>query len=894
MRRSSATGPQSRTHGLDWLAETSTAMVELSADDDAYLFVAEKVQELIGDGIVVISEIDEQKEISTIRSLVGLGKGSKLLMDTLKRDPVGMEFPIFEREGFDLDRGEIVRLPDNLHTLTSGKLSKGVSRTVEKILGIKEIHSIDLSWEGQIFGNISLILRSPGLKEKTTIETFVRVASVLLQKRLAVEAMVDSEWRYRNLFESSPEGIAIMDTDGVIIDYNGVQSHILGLPRENVIGKTFFELGLVPEDELERLMGIFERIIAGEEVEPFEVVIEEGDVRLDLEILPGLVRKGGEIVAIQVITKDVTERNRAEHARRELEVQYSSIFEKGNDGIAVLQNDRVVFWNDRVLEITGLTEEDISTTDFSSLISPEDRKATMERYERRKRGEAVESVYEITVKGSGGSVPVEINANIIDYQGSPATLVFVRDISERARSARVLEESEEMFRLAFDHATIGRALATPEGKFVKFNQVACDMVGYTQDEILKMTWMDITHADHMQESFDLMSKLMQGRIPAFTIEQRAVRKDGNIIWVNLTVVLARDSEGDPMYIIGEMENITARKLGEMKHLESEQRYKSLFEQSMDAVYITRRDGTIVDLNPAAYALLGYSPQDIEDLPADQIYVNPEERFVFQKEIEQKGYVKDFETQFRRKDGSVIDCIITSSVRKDEKGLAIGYQGIIHDITQRKRAAALIEDSLKEKEVLLKEIHHRVKNNMQVISSMLSLQATYIEDEDMLKIFDESQNRVKSMGLIHNKLYQSADLSGVDLMEYTQTLGGQLIHSYGADASGITIRVDGSDIKLGIDRAVPVGLILNELISNSLKHAFPDGRGGRILVNFEGESGGRITIDYSDDGIGIPQDIDFRDTKSLGMELVTTLVEQIEGSIELSRDDGTRFVIGFTE
>jgi sensor domain CHASE-containing protein len=201
----------------------------------------------------------------------------------------------------------------------------------------------------------------------------------------------------------------------------------------------------------------------------------------------------------------------------------------------------------------------------------------------------------------------------------------------------------------------------------------------------------------------------------------------------------------------------------------------------------------------------------------------------------------------------------------------------------------LQGSVEEKEVLLKEIHHRVKNNMQIISSLLSLQSTYIRDSAAREIFKESQNRVKSMALIHEKLYHSKSLANVDIDEYVRDLTADLVRSYGAGGK-VTLKIDVGDISLGVDTAIPCGLIINELVSNSLKHAFPHGE-GEVHVRVR-SVGNRIELTVADNGVGMP-DTDFKKTETLGLRLVVILVEdQLNGEIKLESNGGTAFCITF--
>jgi len=221
-----------------------------------------------------------------------------------------------------------------------------------------------------------------------------------------------------------------------------------------------------------------------------------------------------------------------------------------------------------------------------------------------------------------------------------------------------------------------------------------------------------------------------------------------------------------------------------------------------------------------------------------------------------------------------------------------YEQAQREITERKRAEEQLKISLTEKEVLLKEVHHRVKNNLQVISSLLHLQSKQTKDPAVLGMFLESQYRVRSMALVHERLYQSEDLSGVDAAEYFRDLASYLHRSYGATSSQVSLKVDVDPVSLGIDVAIPCGLIISELVSNALKHAFPDGRRGQVLVQLHLGQGSRCALVVGDDGIGLPQDLDLEATQSLGLHLVNRLVAQIEGSIDLDKVGGTTYTITF--
>jgi two-component sensor histidine kinase len=240
------------------------------------------------------------------------------------------------------------------------------------------------------------------------------------------------------------------------------------------------------------------------------------------------------------------------------------------------------------------------------------------------------------------------------------------------------------------------------------------------------------------------------------------------------------------------------------------------------------------------------------------------------------------------------------LQKRSDSLQSANKELLLEISERRLAQEQLSASLGEKDVLLKEIYHRTKNNMQVITSLLNLQSSQIDEPRYVALFDESRNRISSMALVHEKLYLSKNLSSIEFNDYITSLANGLLTFYGTSSGNISLAINAGEIILGIDTAIPCGLIINELISNSLKHAFPEGKGGSIVIELKKTAAGsaldsEYELTVSDDGIGIPENIDIRNTKSLGLQLVTNLtIHQLRGSIEFRRHGGTSFIIRFRE
>lgn len=231
---------------------------------------------------------------------------------------------------------------------------------------------------------------------------------------------------------------------------------------------------------------------------------------------------------------------------------------------------------------------------------------------------------------------------------------------------------------------------------------------------------------------------------------------------------------------------------------------------------------------------------------------------------------------------------------DDYGKVTGSVIVAHDITERKLAEDQIKASLKEKEVLLREIHHRVKNNLQVIHSLLRLQSYHVQDETCLGILKDVENRVRTMALVHNKLYESRNLADLNVDEYVVGLVDYLLGSYMTNGSRIAVKTDIARLSFGVDTAIPLGFIITELVSNCLKHAFPEGREGQVIISLRSVGSEEFELIVEDDGVGIPMDVNFRDPDTLGLDLVNTFADQLDGTIALGGEHGAEVRVRFRE
>jgi two-component sensor histidine kinase len=255
-------------------------------------------------------------------------------------------------------------------------------------------------------------------------------------------------------------------------------------------------------------------------------------------------------------------------------------------------------------------------------------------------------------------------------------------------------------------------------------------------------------------------------------------------------------------------------------------------------------------------------------------------------------VRDVEVDVMNRDGRAVQLLGYASPLFDEAGQVRGCLGTYVDITERRQMEAQLRAALHEKEVLLREIHHRVKNNLQVVSSLLDLQAEVAEDPRVRTVFEESQHRIQAMALIHESLYLSDALTHIDAAAYIKSLSERLFDATHPPESRITLTLETQPVMLTPQTAIPCGLLLNELLSNALKHAFPDDRRGAIHIALRQKSSGQCILTVRDSGVGFPAETDFRTTESLGLQLVCLLTEQLGGTIALERNGGTVFTITF--
>jgi PAS domain S-box-containing protein len=347
-------------------------------------------------------------------------------------------------------------------------------------------------------------------------------------------------------------------------------------------------------------------------------------------------------------------------------------------------------------------------------------------------------------------------------------------------------------------------------------------------------------------------------------------------------------EHDPGFVL-----ITHENISEYKRLEKQ--FRQAVESAPNAIVLVNESGSILMVNVQTETCFGYPRTELIGQPVELLvperlrsaHIGFRQAYLASPVSRPMGAGRDL--YGLRKDGTEFPIEIGLGLINDENGIIV-LSSII-DITERKHASDKLKEALYEKEMLLKEVYHRVKNNLQVVSSLIGLQAKNVKHDLTAAMLKQSADRIKAMALLHEKLYQSKDLARIDFNEYIRSLVEHLQFGYGASPGKITITMKVDNVFLDVDTAIPCGLIINELISNALIHAFPNDRSGEISISFRQEQNEIILI-IADNGIGFPANLDFKKTSSLGLQLVVTLTDQLMGRMSLDQSNWTMFTLQF--
>ena len=451
------------------------------------------------------------------------------------------------------------------------------------------------------------------------------------------------------------------------------------------------------------------------------------------------------------------------------------------------------------------------------------------------------------------------------------------EITERLMTENALRESQDRFRAVSESAVDGIVVADREGNITSWNPGAQAMFGYAEEEILGYPvarLMPAQYREDHQRGLERYNSNGESKVIGNTIEHRGLRKDGTEF--PLEYSLATWKTGDETFFGAIVRDISDRKEAEIET----ERLAGFPRENPNPVLACGADGKLTYANPAAKQLAQKREVEIDPalLPANH-------RELVSKSLEGGQSIWGVELNLW---GRVYSWTYNPVPSLE----TVHLYG--RDITETKHAQEQIRDSLKEKEVLLQEVYHRVKNNLQIVSSLLNQQASALPDEHVRKVLFEMHNRVRSMALIHQELYQSADLTHIGFADYIRNLTATLFQSYEGIEEKVALRLEIEDIALGLETAIPCGLIINELVTNAFKYAFPDGKAGEVCVDLHNGEERTYILKVRDNGVGLPREVDFDHPTTLGLRLVQDLTYQLGGRIQIHRNGGTEFELTFSD
>lgn len=739
----------------------------------------------------------------------------------------------------------------------------------------------------------------------------------ITRRKDAEKKIKNQYYRLEGIMESSNSPIFSVDRKYNYTSFNKKHVELMKtLYGVNIeIGKNTLDYITIEEDRLKSKSNL-DKALDGNQFTTEACYGDEAQLRLYFEISHNPIKdKDGNVSGVALYAQDITQRKKMEKNLKRNEERFRALIYNSTDLIRILDEDGlIIFDSPSSQRILGYREGYFIGKSPLDFIHPDDQAKVKKELEivYKKKNPGIPTEFRIR-KSDGTYIPVETVAhNLTDDPAVKGVVITTHPLSDRKKAEEALLESERRLTDIINFLPDATFAIDLEGKVIAWNRAIEEMTSTPKEEIMgkgnyeySIPWygerrpilIDLIGSEDSEftSKYDFIQKKGQTLTTEVFVPSVYGGK-GAYLWGKASPLL--DSKGQQYGAIESVRDITNRKKAENALKRSEKRFRAVAESAVDAIVTTDANGKILFCNDSLGTIFGYSHNEII---GSNLTVLMPSRFrkeylkgleTFKSSGEHRRVGKTLKTRGLRKNGAEFPFEMSLAAWKS--GGNNFFTSIIRDITERDKAEDQIKKSLEEKEILLKEIHHRVKNNLQIISSLLDLQEVYVkEDPTAVNVLRESQNRVLSMAMIHEMLYQSTDLSHIDFSDYIRNMVSNLFHTYGVK-NRITTVTDVKKAFLNVETSVPLGLIISELVSNSLKYAFPGDRGGKLLVSLHGKDE-KFELIIEDDGVGLPENFDFRNVEtSLGLRLVNSLVNQLDGSIELDKSNGTKFIIRFCE
>ena len=622
------------------------------------------------------------------------------------------------------------------------------------------------------------------------------------------------------------------------------------------------------------------------------------DLLLRVSSLKGFLFIGLTAVALFVLLRRYDNAYRhQEQALRQSEERYRLVVEYAPDAIIIHDGVHFLYANPEAAKLFGApAPQAIIGREIIDFVDEAARASVLERIHLNiVEGVPVMLREQRYRRLDGGVIEVEVAAVPFAYGGGPGALVFLRDVGPRKAAERSLRRSERQYRLLADNAHDLIHIFDENLVLTYVSPSVTRLLGFSVAEALARP-LDVCltpdSVRHVLEAFHLDSAKPVDSNFLRKLEIEAYRRDGSTVWLEAMVRGVFDRSGQFRGYIAVSRDISDRKRAETE-LELSRQFSTLILEAIpDPVFVKDSAHRFVLANEALCALLGQPAKALIG-KCDEDFVPMEQAAVFVERdniVLETGQADLYEEYLTDAAGQVRTLLTRKGLFIDHRGQRF-IVGVIRDMTAEKIRERELRDSLDEKEVLLKEVHHRVKNNLQIISSLLFLQKDAMSDPVLQGALEESRNRIASMALIHEELYRSGDLARVDIKEYLERLAPKVVNALrGAKSVGFALAL--GDCRVSVDKAIPIGLIVNELLTNAVKHGLADRDAGSIRVRLE-RDGGLAHITVEDDGTGLPSGFHPDATRTLGMQLVVQLTRQLRGTLSFgSSGEGAFFRLSF--
>ena len=706
-------------------------------------------------------------------------------------------------------------------------------------------------------------------------------------RKQAENALQASNERLSLFMESATDGFILFDSEFNHLEMNRTALELTGLEPENVIGKNVIDV--VPGIE------------ASGRLDEYRRVMETGEV-FHIQDLAGHPFSGGRHIELKAFKvgdglgisfSDITERVQFEAELVQQKSLLESIFRAAPDALVVTDTERkIVMGNPGLFRLFGFQAKEMLGRGARIFYESGDEYARQEELRFNLNAEEMLKPYIVNYRRKNGETfPGETVGTVIkDSEGEVlGYLGLMRDVSERLQAEQMEREREEVYRALFENNHSTMILLDPEdGEIIDANPAACSFYGYSRAELIEKKIVEIN---------TLSESEVQGRInqakengQQFYFRHRLASGELRDVEVHSGPILIRGRK----LLCSIIYDVTNRKLAEEALLMSESKHKHLAEVSPSGIWQTDAAGNGTYASPRWCEITGISADNAAGTGWTRT-LHPEDKELLYREWIPKARAEGrFRAEYRyvRPEESIVWVLCIATPEMDGQGQITGWVGTITDITELKQQEASLREnqerlsaSLLEKVVLLREIHHRVKNNLQIISSLLQLQARQGTPE-IVSALGESERRVKVMAHLHEKLYQSGDLQHIDTPGFLCSLIDDIRASQTSPHLPVSITQEIEQIELNLDQAILVGQILSELLSNAIKHAFPDNKGGEIRISLRRTARGQVELSLADTGVGLPNDFDSRKAESLGWRLVNALASKLGARIEVKRSNGT--------